>query len=61
MVKVTNYTYQMTQEGERVSYTYSEVNEEGDILSSNNKKNFIVTDAKLSEHLKAVKTYLEGR
>ena len=30
--------------GNRITYTYSEVNEDGTIVSSNNKESFIVLD-----------------
>lgn len=61
MNKVTNYNYQIVQEGARVSYSYSELNEDGDIISSNNKKSFIVTDEDILNKLKDIKTYLEKK
>lgn len=61
MKKVTNFTYQIVQEGTRISYTYSELNEDGDIVSSNNKKSFIVTDDEMLAKLKEIKTYLESK
>ena len=61
MNKVTNYNYQIVQEGARVSYSYSELNEDGDIISSNNRKSFIVTDEEILLKLKDIKTYLEKK
>ena len=61
MNKVTNYNYQIVQEGTRISYTYSEINDDGDIISSNNKKSFIVTDEDILNKLKDIKTYLEKK
>lgn len=61
MTKVTNFTYQIVQEGARISYTYSEINGDGDIISSNNKKSFIVTDDEILTKLKEVKVYLESK
>ncbi|MFG6378370.1 MAG: hypothetical protein K1W19_08665 [Lachnospiraceae bacterium] len=61
MTKVTNFNYQIVQEGTRISYTYSELNEDGDIISSNNKKSFIVTDDKILTKLKEIKSYLESK
>lgn len=61
MTKVTNFNYQIVQEGTRISYTYSELNEDGDIISSNNKKSFIVTDDKILTKLKDIKSYLESK
>ena len=57
--KVTNFTYQIVPEGTRLSYTYSEINENGDIVSSNNKRSFIINDEEILESLTKVKTYLE--
>lgn len=57
--KVTNFTYQIVSEGIRLSYTYSEINEDGDIVSSNNKRSFIINDEEILESLTKVKTYLE--
>lgn len=59
--KISNFTYQPTSEGERIVYTYSELNEKGDIISSNNKRNFIITDADLKMHIDAIIQYLEQR
>ena len=61
MNKVTNYNYQIVQEGARVSYSYSELNEDGDIISSNNRKSFIVTDEEILLKLKDIKIYLESK
>lgn len=61
MTKVTNFTYQTVQEGTRISYTYSELNKDGDIVSSNNKKSFIVTDDEMLAKLKEIKAYLESK
>lgn len=59
--KVTNYTYQIVSEGIRLAYTYAEINDNGDIVSSNNKKNFIVTDEDVIKKLNDIKEYLENR
>lgn len=61
MNKITNFNYQIVQEGVRLSYTYSTLNEEGDIINSNNKKSFIVTDEDIMNKLKDIKTYLENK
>lgn len=45
MKKVTSFTHLVTGEGDRIAYTYSEISEDGNILSQNTKGNFIVTDA----------------
>ncbi len=45
--------------GDRVSYTYNEINAEtGDPVSINNKKNFYVVDPGLKEHIDAIRDYI---
>jgi hypothetical protein len=61
MNKITNFNYQVVQEGTRLSFTYSELNDDGDIISSNNRKSFIVNDEDILSKLKDIKTYLEGK
>ncbi len=61
MIKVTNFNSQIVQEGTRISYTYSELNDSGDIVSSNNRKSFIVRDERILNKLKEIKTYLENK
>lgn len=61
MIKVTNFNSQIVQEGTRISYTYSELNDSGDIVSSNNRKSFIVRDELILNKLKEIKTYLENK
>ena len=61
MNKLTNFNYSIVQEGTRISYTYSELNEDGDIISSNNRKSFIVTDEDILSKLKDIKIYLENK
>lgn len=51
-----------TGEGSRIAYTYSEVNEEtGEVVSQNNKGNFLVLDENLQSHLDAVKKYIRDK
>lgn len=61
IIKVSNFTYQPTAEGKRIAYTYSEINDNGDIFSSNNKRSFTVVDAELEAHIDAIVKYLEER
>lgn len=45
--------------GERVSYTYTEVNDEtGEIISQNNKGSFYALDYELKANLDAVSNYI---
>lgn len=60
-IKITSFTYQPVQEGVRVSFSYSELNGEGDIISSNNRKSFVITDKDILTKLKDIKEYLEAK
>ncbi len=45
--------------GDRVSFTYEEINDEtGNIESSNNKESFFVVDGELRSHIEAIRDYI---
>lgn len=45
--------------GDRVSYTYDEIDPDtGDLISSNNKESFFVVDEELRGHINAVRQYI---
>ena len=52
MKVLTSFIVLNTGEGERISFTYSEVAEDGTIISQNNKKNFLVLNKELCNHLR---------
>lgn len=43
---------------DRVSFTFNTIDETGEIISRNNKKNFIVVDQKLASHINAIRKYI---
>ena len=49
MKKVTSFTHLVTGEGDRIADTYSEISESGDLVSQNNKGNFIVMDDEIQQ------------
>lgn len=59
MKVLTNFIVLNTGEGERISFTYSEVAEDGTIVSQNNKKNFLVLSRDLKNHISEIKKYIE--
>ena len=59
MKKLTSFTAHVTAEGQRISFTYSEIDEAGNLKSQNNRENFIVMDAGLMEHIEAINTYIK--
>lgn len=47
--------------GDRISYTFDEIDDEtGDAISQNNKRNFFVVDTELAAHIEAVRAYIRG-
>ena len=45
--------------GDRVSYTYNEINDEtGEPISTNNKGNFYVVDESLRGHIDAIRDFI---
>lgn len=61
MKKVTSFTHLVTGEGDRIAYTYSEISENGEIVSQNNKANFIVTEAGVKSAIDAINAYINSR
>jgi hypothetical protein len=61
MIKVTSYTSFMAAEGLRLSYTYSEIDENGNIIKSNIRKDMVVMDEDLNKELNDVFTFLTNR
>ncbi len=45
--------------GDRLSYTYDEIDENtGDLISANNKESFFVVNADLKGHIEAIRTFI---
>lgn len=45
--------------GDRVSFTFDEINAEtGEPISQNNKQNFFVVDEGLRSHIEAIRTFI---
>lgn len=61
MKKLTSFTSHVTAEGQRISYTYSDIDDSGKLLSQNNRENFIVMDSELMEHINAINAYIFNR
>lgn len=47
--------------GDRVSFTYDEINADtGEPISQNNKKSFYVVDSNLQSHIEAIRSYIRN-
>ncbi len=45
--------------GDRISYTYDEIDlDTGDLISSNNKESFFVVDSKLKGHVNSIRNFI---
>ena len=61
MKKATAITVHRTSEGERVSILYSEIDERGTIISTNQRDGFIAVDEDILGHIAALETYVDRR
>lgn len=57
MKVITSVTTHVTAEGTRISFTYSEINDNGDIVKSNERVTKIITDKKMKDHVTALNDY----
>ena len=58
MKLVTSFTHLITGEGNRIAYTYSELDSTGNLVSQNNKGNFVAVDPELVSHINAINDYI---
>ena len=56
--RLTGIALMTTGEGDRVAYTYSIIDEEGNLISPNNKGNFIALDTELINHIQAIRDFV---
>ena len=57
---VTSMGFFGDQVGERISITYSEVDETGKVISDNNKLDRVVLDSEALAHIGAIKDFAHG-
>lgn len=64
MNKITGFSVLTTGEGERVTLSYSVLDADGNIVSTNNRKNYVVLDEDVLTAIAAIRTdaaaHLEG-
>lgn len=59
--KITSFTAHTTAEGERLSYTYSEIDNNGTVVKSNERATCIVLDTEIQECINKVNKFLLNR
>jgi hypothetical protein len=60
MKVLTSFTKLVTGEGIRIAYTYSEVDDSGDLISQNNRGNFVAVNPELKKYIAAIDEYIEN-
>lgn len=60
MKKLTSFTAHVTAEGQRISYTFSEIDSTGRLVSQNTRENFIVVDDELQAHIDAINDFIKA-
>lgn len=62
MYRITSFTSHQTAEGERLSFTYSEINEEtGQLVKSNQRENFILLDPEMLSKVEDIRDFVLSR
>lgn len=61
MKKVTSFTHLVTGEGDRIAYTYSEISETGELISQNNKGNFIIVDENVKNAVDLINQHISEK
>lgn len=59
--KITSFTSHKTAEGTRLSATYSEITESGQLVKSNERFNVIVVDDNIQSHIDALSDFLQEK
>lgn len=61
MKVITSFTSHRTAEGTRLSATFSEINEQGQIIRSNERFNLVVVDSEIQEAIDLINQFLNDR
>lgn len=59
--KITSFVHHTTGEGSRISYTYSMIDENGNIVKENAKDTLVVLDKDVSAAIGVINDYLTAR
>lgn len=61
MKQLSSYLVLNVNGGDRVSFTYDEIDEEtGNLVASNKKESFFVVDENLREHIEAIRDFIRA-
>lgn len=58
ITKITSFTEHITAEGTRISFTYSIIDENGEVIKQNVRKDIIVVDNKIQKAIDTITEFL---
>lgn len=58
---ITSFTHHKTAEGDRLSYTFSEIDPEGSLVKSNERATCLVLDQEILKNIGAVNEFLQTK
>lgn len=61
LTKITSYTIHQTAEGMRATYTYSIIDENGDVIKSNQRGTIILLDETILSDAAEIQSFLLGK
>ena len=59
--KITSFTHHTTQEGERITFSYSLINDNGTLAKSNERMSIIILDNDIIDMISEISKYLEDK
>lgn len=59
--RITSFTAHQTPEGMRISFTYSVIDAEGNLVKSNQRHTIIVMDDEINAAITGINTWLLGK
>lgn len=60
MKQLTSFLVLNVNGGDRISYTYDTINNDGEIEASNTKESFVVNDSELTSHVEAIRNFIRA-
>lgn len=59
MKQLSGFTVLNVYGADRVAFTYDEIDEEGNLVSHNNKKSYYAVDEELKLHIEAIRDHIK--
>lgn len=58
---ITSFTHHKTAEGDRLSYTFSEIDQEGNLVKSNERATCLVLDEGIKGNIEVITDFLQKK